>query len=297
MTDPTDVLPPLIKAKLPVFGVVAGLYVALFLYRRFSLGRQGSLERALVNKGAFRQLDPEAYRCFSDLYLPRAEGDGLTQVCHAVVSPFGIFVIETKRQTGAIHGAEHQVIPDRIEAGTFLYAAAITGGDILVRKMEPSHLNAVIDKLHQAGVRVEKFKNSARVRKSGRLKPVDITTLPYPAFPTDLQAQYMALMTQAEGIAIVVETIFENRFMHAPELARMGANIRIDGKQAIVAGPRPLTGAGVIASDLRASASLVLGALVASGETVIDRVYHIDRGYEKIEAKLAAVGARIRRAE
>ena len=108
MTDPTDVLPPLIKANLPVFGVVAGLYVALFLYRRFSLGRQGSLERALVNKGAFRQLDPEAYRCFSDLYLPRAEGDGLTQVCHAVVSPFGIFVIETKRQTGAIHGAEHQ---------------------------------------------------------------------------------------------------------------------------------------------------------------------------------------------
>jgi len=139
--------------------------------------------------------------------------------------------------------------------------------------------------------------STLRVRATGRLRSVDMTTEEYPGFATDLQAQYMALMTQAEGIAIVVETIFENRFMHAQELARMGANIRLDGKQAIVAGPRELTGAGVIASDLRASASLVLGALVAKGETVIDRVYHIDRGYEKIEAKLASVGARIRRVE
>jgi UDP-N-acetylglucosamine 1-carboxyvinyltransferase len=136
-----------------------------------------------------------------------------------------------------------------------------------------------------------------RVRGGSKLRSVDMTTEEYPGFATDLQAQYMALMTQAEGIAIVVETIFENRFMHALELARMGANIRIDGKQAIVAGPRELTGAGVIASDLRASASLVLAALVARGETVIDRVYHIDRGYEKIEAKLAGAGASIRRVE
>jgi UDP-N-acetylglucosamine 1-carboxyvinyltransferase len=135
------------------------------------------------------------------------------------------------------------------------------------------------------------------VQGIGRLRSVDMTTEEYPGFATDLQAQYMALMTQAEGIAVIVENIFENRYMHAQELARMGANIRIDGKQAIVAGPRELTGAGVIASDLRASASLVLGALVARGETVIDRVYHIDRGYEKIEAKLAAVGAKIRRVE
>ena len=136
-----------------------------------------------------------------------------------------------------------------------------------------------------------------RVRSGVRLRSVDMTTEEFPGFATDLQAHYMALMTQAEGIAIVVETIFENRFMHAQELARMGANIRLEGKQAIVAGPRLLTGAGVIASDLRASASLVLAALVAKGETVIDRVYHIDRGYERIEAKLAGVGARIRRVE
>ena len=155
-----------------------------------------------------------------------------------------------------------------------------------------------MSKLQQAGVDVTQPDGSTlRVRGSGSMRSVDITTEEYPGFATDLQAQYMALMTQAEGIAIVLETIFENRFMHAQELARMGANIRLDGKQAIVAGPRVLTGAGVIASDLRASASLVLAALVARGETVIDRVYHIDRGYEKIEAKLARVGARIRRVE
>jgi UDP-N-acetylglucosamine 1-carboxyvinyltransferase len=155
-----------------------------------------------------------------------------------------------------------------------------------------------VSKLQQCGLEVtQPDETSLRVRASGRLRSVDMTTEEYPGFATDLQAQFMALMTQAEGIAIVVETIFENRFMHAQELARMGANIRLDGRQAIVAGPRELTGAGVIASDLRASASLVLAALVAKGETVIDRVYHIDRGYEKIEAKLAGVGAKIRRTE
>jgi UDP-N-acetylglucosamine 1-carboxyvinyltransferase len=195
-------------------------------------------------------------------------------------------------------GAEHTIIPDRIEAGTFLLAGAITGGDLTVADCNPEHLEALVSKLQQAGAGVtQPSPSSLRVRGGGRLRSIDMTTEEYPGFATDLQAQYMALMTQAEGIAIVVETIFENRFMHAQELARMGANIRLDGKQAIVAGPRELTGAGVIASDLRASASLVLAALVARGETVIDRVYHIDRGYEKIEAKLAQVGARIRRVE
>jgi UDP-N-acetylglucosamine 1-carboxyvinyltransferase len=195
-------------------------------------------------------------------------------------------------------GAEHTIIPDRIEAGTFLLAGAITGGDLTVADCNPWHLEALVSKLQQAGAGVtQPSPSSLRVRGGGRLRSIDMTTEEYPGFATDLQAQYMALMTQAEGIAIVVETIFENRFMHAQELARMGANIRLDGKQAIVAGPRELTGAGVIASDLRASASLVLAALVARGETVIDRVYHIDRGYEKIEAKLAQVGARIRREE
>ena len=197
-----------------------------------------------------------------------------------------------------LHGAEHTIIPDRIEAGTFLIAGAITGGDLTVTDCAPGHLEALVSKLQQAGAEVTQPSATAmRVRVLGKLRSVDMTTEEYPGFATDLQAQYMALMTQAEGIAIVVETIFENRFMHAQELARMGANIRLEGRQAIVAGPRELTGAGVIASDLRASASLVLSALVAHGQTVIDRVYHIDRGYEKIEAKLAAAGAKIERVE
>jgi UDP-N-acetylglucosamine 1-carboxyvinyltransferase len=197
-----------------------------------------------------------------------------------------------------LHGADHTIIPDRIEAGTFLIAGAITGGDLAVTDCNPEHVGALVSKMQQAGVDVtQPDPTTLRVRAGGGLRSVDMTTEEYPGFATDLQAQYMALMTQAEGIAIIVETIFENRFMHAQELARMGANIRLDGKQAIVAGRRELTGAGVIASDLRASASLVLGALVAKGETVIDRVYHIDRGYEKIEAKLAQAGAKIRRVE
>jgi UDP-N-acetylglucosamine 1-carboxyvinyltransferase len=197
-----------------------------------------------------------------------------------------------------LSAADHAIIPDRIEAGTFLIAGAITGGDVTVTHCEPEHVGGLVSKLLQTGVEVtQPGATSLRVRGGGRLRSVDMTTEEYPGFATDLQAQYMALMTQAEGIAVIVETIFENRFMHAQELARMGANIRLDGKQAIVAGPRSLTGAGVIASDLRASASLVLGALVAKGETVIDRVYHIDRGYERIEAKLAQVGGKIRRVE
>jgi len=197
-----------------------------------------------------------------------------------------------------LHGTEHRIIADRIEAGTFLIAGAITGGDLTVTGCIPEHLGALVSKLQQTGAEVtQPDATSLRVRVSAGLRSVDMTTEEFPGFATDLQAQYMVLMTQAEGIALIVETIFENRFMHAQELVRMGANIRVDGKQAIVAGPRELTGAGVIASDLRASASLVLGALVARGETVIDRVYHIDRGYEKIEAKLARVGAKIRRVD
>ncbi len=195
-----------------------------------------------------------------------------------------------------LHGATHTIIPDRIEAGTFVVAAAITRGDVVVRGCEPEHLRALIAKLNQAGVEItEAAPDALRVQVKGRLKSVDMTTEEHPGFATDLQAQFMALMTQAEGIAIITETIFENRFMHALELARMGANIRLEGHQAMVAGAARLSGAQVIASDLRASASLVLAGLAAQGETVIDRVYHIDRGYERIEAKLAGIGARIRR--
>jgi len=200
------------------------------------------------------------------------------------------------RGVARLHGAEHTIIPDRIEAGTFLIAAAITGGELTIEGCVPEHLMALILKMREAGAEVmEAGPGALRVSASGPLRAVDATTEEHPGFATDLQAQYMALMTQARGISLITETIFENRFMHAFELMRMGANIRLEGRQAIVAGASKLTGADVIASDLRASASLVLAALVAPGQTVIDRVYHIDRGYEKIEEKLARVGARIER--
>jgi UDP-N-acetylglucosamine 1-carboxyvinyltransferase len=200
------------------------------------------------------------------------------------------------RGVNRLGGADHAIIADRIEAGTFLAAAAITRGDLTLRGCLPEHLASLIQTMRRTGVEItETGKDSLRVRHSGKLVSVDATTEEYPGFATDLQAQYVALMTQAQGISLVTETIFENRFMHAQELLRMGANIRIEARQAIVAGPTELSGAAVIASDLRASASLVLAALVARGETVIDRVYHIDRGYEKIEEKLGGAGARIRR--
>ncbi|MFN7935152.1 MAG: UDP-N-acetylglucosamine 1-carboxyvinyltransferase [Bryobacteraceae bacterium] len=195
-----------------------------------------------------------------------------------------------------LHGADHAIIPDRIEAGTFLIAGAMAGGDVTVSGCEPEHLTALVAKLRQAGVDISTVGEGVlRVRRSGGLRATDITTEEHPGFPTDLQAQYLALMTQAEGISFITETIFENRFMHAPELQRMGASIRIEGRQAIVAGPRPLSGAQVMSSDLRASASLVIAGLVASGETIVDRVYHLDRGYERMDEKLARVGATIRR--
>src|SRR5271154_2770523 len=196
----------------------------------------------------------------------------------------------------SLRGTEHTIIPDRIEAGTFLIAGAITRGDLVVSGFIPEHVDALILKLREAGAQItEAGPGALRVRAASRLRATDITTEEYPGFATDLQAQYMALITLAEGISIVRETIFENRFMHTQELARMGANIRVEGRQAMVAGIAELTGAQVIASDLRASASLVLAGLVARGETVVDRVYHIDRGYERIEEKLARVGARIER--
>lgn len=195
-----------------------------------------------------------------------------------------------------LHGAHHTIIPDRIEAGTFLIAGAMTGGDLAVRGCVPDHIGALAIKLREAGAQIEETgQDEVRVRPSGRLRATHITTEEYPGFATDLQAQYMAAMTQAEGVSFITETIFDNRFMHVLELVRMGANIRIDGRQAVVTGVEGLAGAEVIASDLRASASLVLAALAATGETLVDRVYHIDRGYEKIEAKLSRVGAQIRR--
>jgi len=195
-----------------------------------------------------------------------------------------------------LHGATHAVIPDRIEAGTFIVAAAITGGDVKLSHCAPQHLTAVIDKLSACGVEIQKEGLSClHVRAPKGLRAADITTEEYPGFATDMQAQFMALATQAEGKSVITETIFENRFMHAQEMIRMGANIAVDGHHAVVQGPTPLSGATVIASDLRASASLVLAGLVASNTTYIDRIYHLDRGYEKIEEKLQDLGANIER--
>jgi UDP-N-acetylglucosamine 1-carboxyvinyltransferase len=195
-----------------------------------------------------------------------------------------------------LHGARHRINPDRIEAGTFLVAGAITGGDLIVANCNPTHLSAVIGKLEEAGVRVNILgPDTVRVRGDGHLQAADISTEEYPGFPTDMQAQYMAIATQAEGVSSVKENIFENRFMHVQELVRMGANIKVDGRRAIVRGPARLSAAAVMCSDLRASASLVLAALVADGESILDRVYHMDRGYERFEEKLRGVGAQIRR--
>jgi UDP-N-acetylglucosamine 1-carboxyvinyltransferase len=195
-----------------------------------------------------------------------------------------------------LHGTEHSVIPDRIEAGTFLVAGAITGGDLALTNCEPEHQSALIEKLRVAGACIEIVdKTTLRVRGGKKLVAADMTTEEYPGFATDMQAQYMALATQAEGTSAITETIFENRFMHASEMIRMGANISIEGRRAVVHGPAALSGTTVQASDLRASAGLVLAGLVASGETVIDRVYHIDRGYEGIVEKLRVVGADIER--
>ena len=197
-----------------------------------------------------------------------------------------------------LRGADHNVIPDRIEAGTFLVAGAITGGDVQLTECAPEHLESIVAKLAETGIEVtHEGPRSLRVRAPKKLLAADLVTEEYPGFATDMQAQFMALATQASGTSVITETIFENRFLHASEMIRMGADIVIEGNKAVVRGPVALEGTNVIASDLRASASLVLAGLVARGETIIDRVYHLDRGYERIEDKLSALGASIRRVQ
>ena len=194
-----------------------------------------------------------------------------------------------------LHGAEHSVVPDRIEAGTFLCAVAMAGGKVVLRNAAPKTMEAVLDKLAEAGAIIEAGDNWIAIDMQQRPKAVDIRTMPHPGFPTDMQAQFMAMNAVAEGSGKVVETIFENRFMHVPELNRMGADIAAEGNTAIVKGVATLSGATVMATDLRASASLVIAGLVAEGETVVERIYHLDRGYEHIEEKLGKVGAKIER--
>jgi UDP-N-acetylglucosamine 1-carboxyvinyltransferase len=212
----------------------------------------------------------------------------------AQISGAGTDVIRI-RGVAKLHGATHSIMPDRIETGTYLCAAAVTGGNIRLTRTSTSYLDVVIDKLMDAGCDIMQEREAIRLKAPAKLKAVSLRTAPYPAFPTDMQAQFMAINTVAEGTAVIRETIFENRFMHAVELIRLGAKITIDGNTAIVTGNGPLQGATVMATDLRASASLVIAGLVAQGETLIERIYHLDRGYEKLEQKLGALGARVRR--
>src|SRR5881397_906427 len=248
-----------------------------------------------------------------NVMMAAALADGRTVLENAAREPEVIDLAEMLNKMGAkvegagtptitiegvreLKGTTHRIIPDRIEAGTFLATGAITNGEIELIDCNPSHLSSVTEKLRETGVNIEiTGLGRMKVRGSEDLRAADVVTKEYPGFATDMQAQYMALMTQAGGTSVITENIFENRFMHASELMRMGANIRIDGSRAIVSGKGRLTGANVIASDLRASASLILAALIADGVTVIDRVYHLDRGYEKIEEKLRSVGAQIER--
>ena len=247
-----------------------------------------------------------------DLMMAAALAQGITVLENAAKEPEVVDLADLLTKMGAkikgagtsrieiegvprLHGTEHTIIPDRIEAGTLLIAGIMTNSEVIVTDCLPEHFSSLLSKLRQAGARVEESATAVQVRPVTRLRSVDMTTEEHPGFATDLQAQFMALMTVSSGISFVTENIFENRFMHVPELSRMGANIRIEGRQAIVAGPSDLTGAQVMCSDLRASASLVLAAMVARGESILDRVYHMDRGYEKIEMKLAQAGARIER--
>jgi UDP-N-acetylglucosamine 1-carboxyvinyltransferase len=271
------------------------------------------LARAGRLKGAHIVLDLVTVTGTENLMMAAVLADGVTVLENAAREPEVIDLAECLNAMGArvrgagsdvitiegvreLQGATHRVMPDRIEIGTFLCAAAATGGEIKLKGTRANILDAVIGKLREAGAQVEHGHDWIRLSTNGGLKSVSLRTAPYPAFPTDMQAQFMALNSVAEGTAVVTETIFENRFMHVQELRRLGADIEVEGNTAIVHGVSGLQGANVMATDLRASASLVLAGLVAKGETLVDRVYHLDRGYECIEEKLSQLGARIKRA-
>ncbi len=269
--------------------------------------------RATKLKGARYSFDKITVTGTEDILMAAVLAEGETVLQNCAREPEVVDLAELLTKMGAqiegagtstikvvgvekLHGARHRIIPDRIEAATFILAGALTGGDLMITDCEPSHLTSLLNKLEEVGVKVKVGEGCVRVMgDAAPLVAGDITTEEYPGFPTDVQAQYMALMTQASGTSIITENIFENRFMHAQELCRMGANIKIEGRRAVVRGRTTLSGAAVQASDLRASASLVLAALVAQDETIIDRVYHIDRGYERIEEKLRGVGAQVKR--
>jgi UDP-N-acetylglucosamine 1-carboxyvinyltransferase len=306
------------KVSLPGGCAIGARPINLHLKGFALLGAKIKLKHGYVEvtanklKGAEIEFNIATVTGTENLMMAAVLADGITVLKNAAREPEIIALADTLSQMGAIiEGAGTSVIrikgvkslnpvnisvlPDRIEAGTFMAAAAITNGDIMIKGCEPDHLCSVIDKLKLGGVNIDVGERYVRVRGTGRVKSVDITTRPHPGFPTDMQAQFMSLMCVSKGISIISETIFENRFMHVDELRRMGADITVSGNTATIKGVRELSGAPVMASDLRASASLILAGLIANGTTEVDRVYHLDRGYEAIEKKFAGVGAAIER--
>ncbi len=285
-------------------------FVALGAHVEFGHGYVEAVAEKLI--GANIYLDFPSVGATENIMMAAVLAEGLTVIDNAAQEPEIIDLANFLNKLGAkvsgagtdsirikgvttLKGARHTVIPDRIEAGTYMIAAAMTGGDLTIQNVVPSHLRPIIAKLREAGVTIEENDDVIRVYCERALKRVDIKTMPYPGFPTDLQAQFMALLTLSEGTSVVMETVFENRFMHAGELSKMGANIKIEGHSAFVQGVKELEGAKVKATDLRAGAALILAGLVAEGPTEIYDIYHIDRGYDRIEEKLRAVGAKIRR--
>jgi UDP-N-acetylglucosamine 1-carboxyvinyltransferase len=284
-----------------------------------AMGAQIEIEQGYIHaragrlKGTRIVMDMVTVTGTENLMMAASLADGVTVIENAAREPEVVDLADCLNAMGArisgagsdvitiegvdgLRGAEHRVMPDRIETGTFLVAAAATGGEIKLKGTRADILDAVIGKLREAGAHVEHEQDWIRIGTSGKPRAVSLRTAPYPAFPTDMQAQFMALNSVAEGTSLVTETIFENRFMHVQELRRLGAKIEVEGNTAVVQGVSVLEGARVMATDLRASASLVLAGMVARGETLIDRIYHLDRGYECIEEKLSQLGARIKRA-
>src|SRR5262245_37197420 len=311
------------RVSLPGGCVIGSRPIDLHLKGLRSLGAKVTIDSGYVTASAKQLLGAEMFLGgragptvlgTGNVMMAATLADGVTIIESAACEPEVIDLAKFLNRMGAkisgagsptititgvkeLHGAEHEVIPDRIEAATFAIAAAVSGGEITLRDARPDHFHAVLDKLHEAGMNIQRNGTSLTVKRSGRLKSVDVTTQPYAGFPTDAQAQMMVLMAITPGLSIITERIFESRFMHVSELARLGAEIAIEGPSAIVKGGLPLSGAPVMASDLRASAALVLAGLAAKGATQVNRVYHIDRGYENIDSKLRNLGARIERVE
>jgi len=307
-----------VRVSLPGGCAIGVRPIDLHLAALSKMGAEVSIEHGYVEASARRLVGASiAFETVTvtgteNVMLAAALARGRTVIDHAAREPEVADLARLLRAMGAgisgegtstivvegverLHGARHEVLPDRIEAGTYLLAGAATRGDVTVQRCHPEDLEALTERLSASGARIQKDGRSLRVRASGRLEAGDVATAPHPGFPTDLQAQWMAAATTMEGSSMITETIFENRFQHVAELARMGARIRLQGRCARVEGPAPLTGTSLMASDLRASAALVIAALAAEGPSVIHRVYHLDRGFERMEEKMAALGGRVQR--